>query len=404
VSRWIRVVGGTALGAILGASLTLAAQSSAGPDEDEHQRPNTSVGPMVQVGRAEAPETFLAWVPRGLPRGFAAAVRDLPQVGSVTVVSEDDVWLRGSWNAAGEVADDPPAGYRIPLDAAAIDPRTFARFLPPPDRATLAAVANGDGILGATSAALRGLGPGAVLDLGPGRKIRIAAVLPDELVGAAELVVSKDTGDRIGIRRDRYLLLQPAAGTTLSVGSLLPLLRPLLPADLGVNRRIQVRAPGQTPYFRAGDAVLPPVVVKMLFGEFAARPGSRPGTLEVDPAWTRAHIVTTRVPVLGSVTCNRGIVDQLRGAMQEVVETGLQDAIETFHGCFVPRFIGWDSHNMISYHSWGIAFDVNLADNLRGAPPHQDPRLVQTLADWGFVWGGTWLVPDGNHFEYHRSV
>jgi hypothetical protein len=57
---------------------------------------------------------------------------------------------------------------------------------------------------------------------------------------------------------------------------------------------------------------------------------------------------------------------------------------------------------MISYHSWGIAFDINLTGNLRGAAPHQDPRLVRILARWGFLWGGTWLVPDGSHFEFHR--
>jgi len=41
------------------------------------------------------------------------------------------------------------------------------------------------------------------------RRIRIAAVLPDELVGAAELVVSRRTGARIGITHDRYFLVQP---------------------------------------------------------------------------------------------------------------------------------------------------------------------------------------------------
>jgi hypothetical protein len=30
----------------------------------------------------------------------------------------------------------------------------------------------------------------------------------------------------------------------------------------------------------------------------------------------------------------------------------------------------------------------------------QDPRLVEVMAEWGFIWGGDWAVPDPMHFEY----
>ena len=83
-------------------------------------------------------------------------------------------------------------------------------------------------------------------------------MLPDELVGAAELLVSKATGATIGVHRERYLLLQPRDGGSLTSAALRARLRPLLPADLGIYRHVQVRAPGETPYFRSGDAVLPP--------------------------------------------------------------------------------------------------------------------------------------------------
>ena len=159
-----------------------------------------------------------------------------------------------------------------------MSPRSFGAFLPPPDRAVVAALADGQGVLGATSAALRGLGPGAELAFEGGARIRIADVLPDELVGAAELLVSKETGATIGVHRERYLLLQPHGGGSVTSAELRARLRPLLPADLGIYRRVQVRAPGETPFFRSGDAVLPPVMLKTLFGEFAARPSpGRPG-------------------------------------------------------------------------------------------------------------------------------
>jgi hypothetical protein len=191
----------------------------------------------------------------------------------------------------------------------------------------------------------------------------------------------------------------------MSSASLRRTIRPLLPDDLGVFGRVQVRAPGETPYFRAGDAVLPPVLLKALFGEFAARHAKgQLGSLEVDPEWMSANLLTTRIPVVEKeVTCHRGIIPQLRGAMRELRDAGLGHLIESFNGCFVPRFISRDPTALLSHHSWGIAFDVNLVGNYYGDRPHQDDRLVDTLARWGFLWGGDFVVPDGNHFEYHRS-
>jgi hypothetical protein len=399
VRRGLTFGAGAIGGVVIGAVLTLGIQAWTLPAP-----PGTRPRAPLPLTRPSAPETFLAWVPRGLPDGFAERVRRLPLIGRMTVVAEDNVWLARSWSAAGELLDHPARPFRIPLDAAAVDSASFTPFLPPADRSTLAAVENGEGILGSTSASVRGLGPGAILDFGRGRRVRIAAVLPDELVGAAELLVSEETGRRIGVVRDRYLLVQPADGHRLTSRSLRKAFQPLLPRDLEVFGRVQVRAPGETPYFRAGDAVLPPVLLKALFGEFAARTlTGQPGSIEVDPAWRRTHLLTTRIPLLGQVTCHRGIVPQLRGAMTELRSAALGRLIRTFNGCFVPRFISRDPTAMLSHHTWGVAIDMNLVGNYYGDLPHQHPRLVATMARWGFLWGGVFVVPDGNHFEYRRS-
>lgn len=400
VRGWARALGAALAGLIVGSVLTLAQQAWRAPTRNV---PGGDLSGLL-ASAPRLPSTFLAWVPRGLPAGFSADVRALPGIDRIAVVAENDVWLRRSWSAAGELVDDPSPPYRLPLDAAAVDPHAFAPFLPVGDRAPLAAVADGEAILGATSATLRGLGPGATLAFGGGTHVRVAAVLPDELVGAAELVVSRRTGRRLGIRTSRYLLVRPTDQHVRTATALATRLQPLLPAALGSNRSVQVRAPGDTPFFRAGDSVLPPVLVKTVFGEFAARPvPSNPGALEIDPSWIDRHLVTTDVPVLGTVTCHRGVLGQLRGAMRELAASDLEATVRSYHGCYVPRFIGWDDTNMLSYHSWGIAFDLNLRGNLRGAEPHQDPSLVAVLERWGFQWGGRWIVPDGNHFEYRRT-
>jgi hypothetical protein len=385
---------GVVIGVALGASLTLAIQGWAGlPDPTVRTSPE-----QVPRTEPEPPEAFLVWTSGGMPDGFRQDVKRLGGIRRSVVVASDNTWLDRSWSAQGEVIDDPPPGFAIPLEVAAVDPRELAPFLPPADRSLALALADGQGILGESSARLRGLGPGAVMRFGDVR-VEVAGILPDELVGASELMVSRDVGRSIGVTRDRYALVVPeSADTTRGVERILD---PLLPSD----PPSKVRAPGDTPYFRQGDAVLPPVRIKLLFGEFAARPTpGRPGYLTLDPAWVRRNIATQRVQLLGSVTCNVALFPQIRGVVRELIERHLQDTIHSFSGCFSARHINRIPSAGLSHHSWGIALDLNVQQgNLFGQTPHQDPRLVRVFERWGFVWGGTFIAPDGMHFEYHRE-
>ena len=395
MSRSVRPAVAAIAGIVLGAVVTISMQGGAVAPTDGARRPS-----MDQVA---PPATLLAWVPKGLPTGFAEAVRALPETGPVTTVAEDHAWLTRSWDADGRLVDRTSAPYRIPLDTIAVDPTSFAVFLDLADRHVDRGLHDGLGVLSATSATLRGLGPGASLRFPDGHRVTIEAVLPDRSLGGAELMVSRDTGLAIGVRTDRYLLLRPSPGHSLRPGTLRPLLRPLLPDELGRLGRVQVRAERDTPFLRPGDAVLTTAQMKLAFGEFAARPEpGRPGYLDIDPAWVDEHLRTTHVPLLGSVVCHAAVIDALRGAMLELRRRGLGDLVASYDGCFAPRFIGRDPAAMISHHSWGIAVDLNIADNYYGMAPHQDARLVDVMERWGFGWGGRFIVPDGNHFEYHR--
>ncbi len=61
---------GAIAGVVLGAVLTLGIQAWTLPTPSV---PRTQS--PLPLTRPSAPETFLAWVPRGLPEGFAARVR-----------------------------------------------------------------------------------------------------------------------------------------------------------------------------------------------------------------------------------------------------------------------------------------------------------------------------------------
>ena len=68
-------------------------------------------------------------------------------------------------------------------------------------------------------------------------------------------------------------------------------------------------------------------------------------------------------------------------------------------GCWNPRLVRFGT-GQLSAHTWGIAIDINVDVNPLGASPVQDPRLVDIMTQHGFVWGGTFLRPDGAHFEW----
>ena len=128
------------------------------------------------------------------------------------------------------------------------------------------------------------------------------------------------------------------------------------------------------------------------------------GRIAPEPSWVASHISTETVPILGSVTCNRAIMPQLRAALGEVVARGLADEINAgeYAGCYYPRFIAGTT--TLSNHSFGTALDLNTPGNQRGTVGEIDRDVVSIFKKWGFAWGGDWRFTDPMHFEAVRIV
>jgi hypothetical protein len=380
--------------------VSLLNSADAGSEAASPSTSGTGTPSSPQPEQGPRVDAYLAWVPDGLPPGYGAAVASLPTVGRIAVVASDTIWMTSSSDAEGNLVDEPPSPYMIPIDAAAIDPRPYARFLPPETRAIVANLEDGQAILGQTSARLRHLEPGSIMRFLGGASVTIIGVLPDELVGAAEVVVGRATGATIGVTQNRYLLFEPSAGLQPSDQQLEKRFRAVLPPGLPYPV-VQVRAPGEAKYLRASDDTLPQALIKRRFGEWAGLPQSGDtGLIEIDPTWIQDHIVTVTIPVLGRVSCNQKLLPQLRHAMKDVVTQGLGSAIHSFDGCFAALFDLSSPSASISHNAWGAAVDVNADTNRFGSPPVQDASLVALMQRWGFVWGGDLIVPDGMHFEY----
>lgn len=338
-----------------------------------------------------APAVLLAWTPGGLDQGLAAAATADPAVGATSVVRGGVVDLVASRDPTGGAVDDPAPGWAIPLDAVAVDPAAHAGFVSVADRATVAALRDGQALLGATSAELRRLGPGSVVDLAGGASVTVAGVVSDAAIGGAEMAVDRPTGERLGLGVDRYVLAAYGGERAPLEGRL----RSSLPA----GATVRFRGPGETPFLRNGDAVLPQVLIKQRFGEFAYRPGAGDG-FDQDPAWQDRTLVTVDLPIIGQARCHRGVADALAGALGEVASANLASLIDRdgFVGCWNARTTR--AGTSVSRHAWGVAVDLNFGANPTGLASVQDPRLVAIFRRWGFTDGSGWLVPDAGHFEY----
>ncbi len=123
------------------------------------------------------------------------------------------------------------------------------------------------------------------------------------------------------------------------------------------------------------------------------------GHIAPDAEWARQHIATEVVPILGAVTCNKVVFPQLRAALQDIHQQGLDDKIhpEQYAGCYYPRFIAGTS--TLSNHAFGLALDINAVENQRGTVGLIDRGVVAAFEKWGFTWGGDWRYTDPMHFE-----
>lgn len=377
-------------GALAGAVVMLA---TSGVSIEQGPRPGRARPEPVATGEVSGTPTtaaFVAWSPAGLPPAAAAAARSVPGVRRVTTVRAGLDWVSATRGRDGSLTRTLPKGYVIPWEVAVIRPRQYAHFVPASERAAVLALRPREALLAHSSAQLRG----DVTEINlRDRNVPVAGVVGDDTTNGYEAIIRGRT-PKSWARVDEFLLI---AGPKIDRAVLTRRLGRVLDPGAG----LVVRARGENPFLRYGDAVLPQLLIKKEFGEFSARP--RPdGFLDIDPAWRRAHIKSRRVPLLGDMTCHDSLFPQLRASLREIVEKNLSHLIDRgdYGGCFSPRFINTNPAGRLSHHAWGIAFDINVSENGFGTEPDLDPRIVALLEEWGFTWGGRWLVPDGMHFEW----
>jgi D-alanyl-D-alanine carboxypeptidase len=316
---------------------------------------------------------LLIWAPGGFSEHEVGRIRDSTRVTAISAVRT------GLLPAAGG-----RGGYRVvPVEAMAVDTNAYTAAAGRPGR-KLATLLPKGAVLSRTGAKLRRVKSGGKLRLTGNRTMVVSGVVDDAVLGGYEVALEHTLARRYGIQRAGYLLVRPRG----RVDALQAEIRKLLK-----GRAVRFVTPGDRPYLRGGDGVLPLSQVKARFGEFAL-PSLRHG--RPDPSWTRANLVTRRLPVLGRVRCHRLVVEDLGKAMADLQRQGLRGMVDVgaFRrqgGCWSPRLLRDARGGKLSRHAWGIAVALKVT---------ADERLIRTMAEHGFAWGGGFARPDASHFEW----
>jgi D-alanyl-D-alanine carboxypeptidase-like protein len=321
------------------------------------------------------PSVALVWG-LGDPDRAARRLRRDPAISNATVLGRGVALLRAK------------PGYAIPLDAISVDPRRYARTVPAEARAAFAGLHRGTTVISETEAGLRSARVGTVLRLADGRRMRVAAVVGDDVLHDAEVAVAE--GDpRVPPLRSTVIAALRAPVTRREL---------IRRTERGAAARILPGGP-----LPASGPIGParPALLKVRFGEPAVGLPYGSDWIRVDPAFVRRYIVTRSVPILGSVRCHRAMIPHLRAALGALARRGLSGLVDPgdFAGCYAPRRI--QPRGQLSLHAWGLAVDLNASRNPFRGRSHQDRRLVRTMERHGFTWGGRWPTrPDPMHFEF----
>jgi hypothetical protein len=316
---------------------------------------------------------LLVWAPGGFSEKEVGRVRDSTRVAAISAVRT------GTLPAA--------SGKRrykvVPVETMAVDTNAYTTATGRPGR-KLATLLPKGAVLSKTGAKLRRVKSGGKLKLDGKRILKVSGVVDDALLGGYEVALERNLARRYGIQRTAYLLVRPRG----PVDQLRTEIRKLLK-----GRAVRFVTPGDRPFVRGGDGVLPTSQVKARFGEFAL-PSLRKGW--PDPVWTKANLVTRKVPVLGRVRCHKLVVGDLGKAMADLERQRLGGLVDVGDfrrqgGCWAPRLLRDTRGGKLSRHAWGIAVNLEVSG---------DERLIRTMARHGFVWGGGFARPDATHFEW----
>lgn len=102
---------------------------------------------------------------------------------------------------------------------------------------------------------------------------------------------------------------------------------------------------------------------------------------------------------ISRIICNKDMHAPLARAFELAKIAGVAHELKTFDGCFNVRWVR-GRPGVPSFHSFGVAIDLNAAENPLGGASKLSPVLVDCFKVAGFDWGGDFKSrTDPQHFQ-----
>ena len=132
----------------------------------------------------------------------------------------------------------------------------------------------------------------------------------------------------------------------------------------------------------------------------------------IDGAWETAILTSIELPAplpaswdrrvtIRRLRVHRRIAPLMLAALETVcAQPYVWATIGDVGGCYAWRPVRGNPR-ALSRHSWGLAIDLDVADNPLGAGGRMDPLVIAAFRAEGFEWGGAWRRrKDPMHFEF----
>jgi D-alanyl-D-alanine carboxypeptidase len=109
------------------------------------------------------------------------------------------------------------------------------------------------------------------------------------------------------------------------------------------------------------------------------------------------------------VRAHRLLTEHLVATLEECLSRGVPLQRIKYGGCYQWR-AKRTAAGELSLHTWGIAVDVEPAENPLGEPwvdngVRLDPRIIHAFKDLGWFWGGDFQhTKDPQHFQWATGV
>lgn len=97
------------------------------------------------------------------------------------------------------------------------------------------------------------------------------------------------------------------------------------------------------------------------------------------------------------------VVDAIADALMECVDKGVPKERLAYGGIYCWR--AQRGHAVLSTHTWGIAIDIDPANNplgkaWDGGDKMLHPTIIEVFKRRGAIWGGEWGRPDCQHAQW----